>query len=169
MESPDDKKSKWWRFKRWCYIYHQELALGMMIILIIIGIWYNPFEEIGVEQDGGGNISAYLKGVGSAAKYSGYGIAPKGTDASNIAKEGPDIKLNEMGSKYQRFQQKSAAIMSSGSSMISKGAGKASSYVMDKFRDNASLIYEVFYQIAFIVIILLIVFPTIGFFIIAII
>jgi hypothetical protein len=59
--------------------------------------------------------------------------------------------------------------MGSSASSITEGAGAASNYLLDTFRNNASLIYEVFYQIAFIVIILLIVFPTIGFFIIAII
>jgi hypothetical protein len=88
MESTDKNKSQWWKFKRWCYLYHQELALGMMIILIIIGIWFNPFEDIGEEihQQYGGRIGAALKGIKSVAKSTGFKdqIAKKGTDPSMI-------------------------------------------------------------------------------------
>ena len=175
MEKPVEEKSKstWWKFKRWCYIYHRELAITMMIILIIIGIWFNPFDDVKTqveyqEQDGGG-VRTFLQGAKSAAKYTGTELANKHTNRSLIAKEGPNIKLDDIASRKSRMFQKASALTGSAASGTLKKLGQAPDYVMDKFRENASLIYEVFYQIAFIVIILLIVFPTVGFFIIGII
>ena len=168
-QSPIPKQSTWRKFKRWCYINHRILAIIMMIILIIIGIWFNPFEDLNLEllventdQCGGGKIGSVLKRVRSTAKSSGIQLANKSTDASLIAKEGPELKLNDLKGKTGLFQ-KASALSSSAASGAIKKIGRAPDYIMDKFRDNASLIYEVFYQTAFIVIILLIVFPTIGF------
>ena len=133
MESNPKSITKWQKFKKWCYVHHQALAICMMIILIIIGIWFNPFDDIVLMgQSGGGKFGKIMKELKKADKYG--------------------AELTHQGGKA-----------------ASKGVSEASGYVLDKFRDNSSLIYEVFYQLAFVVVILLIVFPTIGFFIIGII
>ena len=159
-----NSKSKWIQFKIWCYNYHREIALVMMIILIIIGIWFNPFEEI-KEQTGGVafGIGSALGATSSAGRLKSLGN--EGTNIGSISKLsnlGGSEKANEL-----RQSGKVKGAVREGGKGIRAAAGEASDYVMSKFRDNSSIIYEVVYQIAFVIIILLVVFPAGAFFIIA--
>ena len=162
---PKVKLGKWLNFKKWCYKYHREISIVMMIILIIIGIWFNPFDDIRdelKEQMGGGLKSSMRSGLSSQKQVSSLGIEKH---------DNKNIKLSNIsgteGAKGARQSLKGKAIVGEGAKAIRGAAGEASDYVMGKFRDNASIIYEVIYQIAFVIIILLVVFPAAAFFIIA--
>ena len=155
--------TKWVNFKKWCFKYHREIAIVMMIILIIIGIWFNPFEDIREElkDQFGGKLGGIRMGLNKLSsqklvKEAGFNEVQK---LSNIS--------GTEGAKKARQSLKGKAIVGEGGKGLRAAAGEASDYVMGKFRDNASIIYEVIYQIAFVIIILLIVFPAAAFFIIA--
>lgn len=169
--SPQTNQTNWKRFKRWCYVYHRELAMGMLVILIIIGIWFNPFEEMknelghNIEEQTGGRFG--LAGISTALSSSGKVARKSGVS--------PDIKslseLKNMGSNAQASygKEKYKALIGEGGKGLKGTVGAASDYAISRFRENSSLIYEILYQIAFVIIILLIVFPTAALFIIAII
>ena len=161
--SHESNLSTWKKFKKWCYTYHRELAIGMLIILIIIGIWFNPFEGIKNEStekmvQTGGRIGLSALSSGAVARKAGV---------SNI-KSLSSLK-NSPDGKSMFGSEKSKSLIREGGKGLKGAAGAASDYAMSHFRDNSSLIYEVLYQIAFVIIILLIVFPTAALFIIAII
>ena len=162
-KSKMSKMSKWNQFKKWCYTYHRELAIAMLIILIIIGIWFNPFEAIKNQYtedilQTGGRIGLSALSSASVARKAGV---------SNIQSLS-NLKNSSEGQSIFDSQKRKALIREGGKGL--KGtAGAVSDYAMARFRDNSSLIYEVLYQIAFVIIILLIVFPTAALFIIAII
>jgi hypothetical protein len=176
--------SNWIKFKKWCYKYHRHLAISMMILLIIIGIWLNPFDkkilhksdELLTEQTGG--VAPVLLAAGRAGSALGKvpgKINSKMTGDSKAIKDimesGVDqskFKLNDLNNK-QRLAAKSSAITSAGFKGTTEMLGKGSDYALGKFRDNASIIYEFIYQLAFVILILLVVFPTIALFIIGII
>ena len=160
---PKKKWSKWLNFKKWCYKYHREIAILMMIILIIIGIWFNPFDDIRDElnEQMGGKLGGIRLGL--SALSSQKSVKKAGFDD---VKSLSNISGTE-GAKNARQSLKGKAIVGEGAKAIRGAAGEASEYVMGKFRDNASIIYEVIYQIAFVIIILLVVFPAAAFFIIA--
>jgi len=177
--------SNWIKFKKWCYKYHRHLAISMMILLIIIGIWFNPFnrkilnksDELLIEQTGG--IAPILLAAGRAgsslSKVSGK-INSKMTGDSKAIKEIQNseidtstFKLDQLKNNKARLATKSSAISSAGFKGATEMLGKGSDYALGKFRDNASIIYEFIYQLAFVILILLVVFPTIALFIIGII
>ena len=162
-EKTQTKSGKWLNFKKWCYKYHREIAIVMMIILIIIGVWFNPFDEIHQElkEQMGGKLGGIRMGL--SALSSQHGATATGF---NEVKKLSNISGTEGAKKFRQSQKVKGAI-GEGGKALRGAAGEASDYVMGKFRDNASIIYEVIYQIAFVIIILLIVFPAAAFFIIA--
>lgn len=151
MNYKKDNKNRWIKFKKWCFKYYRNLAICMMIILIIIGIWFNPFEN--------NNIILKYKQIGGGGKSDDL----ESKDATNS-----EQLLNNTSSKNIESGGKSSKYKTGALQVEEKmTGGKSSNYIMNKFSNNSSVIYEIFYQIAFIIIILLIVFPTIALFIIA--
>ena len=170
---------RWKRFKKWCYRHYKKLALIMLVILIIIGIYpYNTNQTGGVAPviamtaARAGPSLARLTSKGQSLKAAQSTINPSqlansSTPFNEKAKQGPDINIEQYKGSA-KFGEKGKALIQSGRKLATEKLGMLSGAAMDKFRQNSQLIYEILYQIAFVIIILLIVFPMAGLFIISI-
>ena len=136
-----NSKSRWYKFKHWCYRNHKYIAIMMLAILLLIGISYkhHPGEIKNKIQIGG--VSGISDQLGSLAK----------NDIGKTLKTTVDSSSDKMRALAK----------------ISKDAGlRAPDAAMDKFRSSSSFIYDILYQISFIIIIMLIIFPSLAFFVI---
>jgi hypothetical protein len=155
--------------------YKRIIGLVLLIILLIIGYFCNPY-NIDTNDNNffsdnntqtGGALSAVLSAgpsVAGAAGSAGAAEAPKGF----IAKQG--AKYDKRQKDKKEWQDKKISQLKSGA----KAAVSPSTYydagavAARAIKQNADFIYQIFYAIAMFIIICIVTLPAIGFFIVGI-
>jgi len=172
------------RIKKHLLKYKRVIGLVLLIILLVIGYYCNPY-NIGIDDSENNSITKVknIQNGGAGALASLAAKAGPGA-ASSVAKSSIGDKIKGAAKNYADKSQAGMelkgekvkdALKSGKDSAIAgvKGAPTAmydaGASVAHKFTENADVIYQVFYSVAIFIVICIVLLPSIAFIVIGII
>lgn len=171
------------KYKKYLVKYRKIIALICLIILLIIGYYYNPFN---IENKNIINNKSIQKG--GSEPPAATPVEPKDATPVEPAKDAPPVEpAKDDGKKSSKIDKgaaqlsikgdKAKAALSKGADSLKKGAKKlvspsayydAGAAVAHKFKDNAGIIYQIIYSVALFIVLCVVTVPAMAFAIIGI-
>ena len=170
------------RIKKNLLKYKRVIGLVLLIILLIIGYYCNPY-NIGIDnsesnsngkniQNGGAGALAGLAakaGSGAGADVAKKSFGDKIKDKAKNMSAKSQADLESKGDKIKDSLKSGKASAIAGVKNAPTAMYDAGASVANKFKDNADVIYQVFYSIAIFIVICIVLLPSIAFIVIGVI